>query len=595
MRGFVARRPFKVSLCHTGTIHLQTFVPSPGFKPIPYGTTVNITNRCSRWVRITKKRDCPTSDQFPCGILRHQNLQKILEDVANYVPSPMTVQKETKTKKLRRVVLYVKYLLLKEKELNKTSAGNKQTSNKQGILMKRKTAFQKVPLKCKVKDPKAHIVFLTKSSEKNVPSEELASCNDAENQSKAGSFHAVSCSTVPTSAYMPNGGTEIELNGNFQLWTDQSVEHSDGITSKDKIGTVKDSCVVERLTSSLKQNEFLLKDSYFTDPKRSQCFSFAQNIENFATSLKENQSDYVPEELNLPCHFKKSTFSHCKKDVLNSLGTNDPQCKKPIDPQFLINEENFKFQSNISPTIGMEFTNYSGLQRKKPSTNAISFSQNSDNFSSEFFSSEESGPLTSSNEYILSDDDYSGFIEIPYQNQNLFSFVPETAHDEDKFGNNFISIQRSHDINSSPDIFVPNTSVDSVYNNAHNKYGKGNISTSERSNFSPCESAAVYKDPGPVDRLLNMHCNMNLYPPYLAQNFQGVWNQTVNSGNIAKPSNFTPRDENFIKGFYLPQQSNLNQPIQIKQEPLLPAEEPSYSFNNFDFSNNWFMDNFNPH
>ncbi|GFY36966.1 BHLH domain-containing protein [Trichonephila inaurata madagascariensis] len=518
--------------------------------------------------------------------LRHQNLQKILEDVANYVPSPMTVQKETKTKKLRRVVLYVKYLLLKEKELNKASAGNKQTSKKQGILMKRKTAFQKVPLKCK--DPKAHIVFLTKSSEKNVPFEKLASSYDAENQPKADSFHAVSCSTVPTNAYMPNGGTEIELNGNFQLWTDQSVEHSDRITSKDKIGTVKDSCVVERQTSSLNQNEFLFKDSYFTDPKRSQYFSFAQNIENFATSLKENQSDYVPEELNLPCQFKKSTFSLCKKDVLNSLGTNDPQ--------FLIDEENFKFQSNISPTISKEFSNYSGLQRKKPSTNQISFSQNSDNVSSEFFSSEESGPLTSSNEYILSDDDYSGFIEIPYQNQNLLSFVPETAHDEDNFENNFISIQRSHDINSSPDIFVPNTSVDSVYNNAHNKYGKGNnISTSERSNFSRCESAAVYKDLGPVDRLLNMHCNMNLYPPYLAQNFQGVWNQTVSSGNIAKSSNFTPRDENFMKHFYLPQQSNMNQPIQIKQEPLLPAEEPSYSFNNFDYSTNWFMDTFNPH
>ncbi|GFQ64237.1 BHLH domain-containing protein [Trichonephila clavata] len=529
--------------------------------------------------------------------LRHQNLQKILEDVANHVPKPMTVQKETKTKKLRRVVLYVKYLLLKEKELNKTSAGHKQTSKKQGILLKRKTAFQKVPLKCKVKDPKAHIVFLTKSSEKNVPSEGLASSNDAKNQPKADSFHAVSCSTVPTSAYMPNGSIEIGFNDNFQLWTDQSVEDSDTIVNKGESGTVKDNCVVERQTSSLNQNELLYKDSYFTDPKRNQCFSFEENTKNFATSLKENQSDYVPEKYDLPCQFKKSTFSYCKKDVLNSLGTNDPEYKKPIDLDFFIDEKNFKFQSNISPAIGKEFTNYSGLQRKKPSTNHLSFSQNSDNFSSEFFSSGESGPLTSSNEYILSDDEYNGFIEIPYQNQNLkLSFVPETAHDEDNFENNFVSIRRSHDINSSPDIFVPNTSVNFVYNNANNKHGKSNIiSNSERSNFSQCESATVYKDPEPVDRFLNMHCDMNLHPPYLAQNFQGVFNQTVNSEHIMKPSNFTPRDENFMKSFYLPQQSNLDQPIQIKQEPLLPAEEPSYSFNNFDYSNNWFMDNFNTH
>ncbi|GFV93949.1 hypothetical protein TNCV_3573021 [Trichonephila clavipes] len=34
----------RVSSCRTGTIHLKTSIPLPGFKPRPYGTVVSVTN-----------------------------------------------------------------------------------------------------------------------------------------------------------------------------------------------------------------------------------------------------------------------------------------------------------------------------------------------------------------------------------------------------------------------------------------------------------------------------------------------------------------------------------------------------------------------
>ncbi|GFU70238.1 hypothetical protein TNCV_903801 [Trichonephila clavipes] len=43
-RGFASRLLFRVPHCHEGTIHLQASMPSPGFKPRPYGTSVSVTN-----------------------------------------------------------------------------------------------------------------------------------------------------------------------------------------------------------------------------------------------------------------------------------------------------------------------------------------------------------------------------------------------------------------------------------------------------------------------------------------------------------------------------------------------------------------------
>ncbi|GFV42737.1 hypothetical protein TNCV_840921 [Trichonephila clavipes] len=44
MRGPVARRVFRASPRRKSIIHLQTSMPSSGFKPKPYGTVVNVTN-----------------------------------------------------------------------------------------------------------------------------------------------------------------------------------------------------------------------------------------------------------------------------------------------------------------------------------------------------------------------------------------------------------------------------------------------------------------------------------------------------------------------------------------------------------------------
>ncbi|GFW23038.1 hypothetical protein TNCV_3801391 [Trichonephila clavipes] len=43
MRGLVTQRLFRVLPCREGIIHLQTPMPSPGFEPRPYGTTVHCT------------------------------------------------------------------------------------------------------------------------------------------------------------------------------------------------------------------------------------------------------------------------------------------------------------------------------------------------------------------------------------------------------------------------------------------------------------------------------------------------------------------------------------------------------------------------
>ncbi|GFV32463.1 hypothetical protein TNCV_1677491 [Trichonephila clavipes] len=43
-RGLEARWLFRVPACRKDTIHLQTSVSSPEFKPRPYGTSVSVTN-----------------------------------------------------------------------------------------------------------------------------------------------------------------------------------------------------------------------------------------------------------------------------------------------------------------------------------------------------------------------------------------------------------------------------------------------------------------------------------------------------------------------------------------------------------------------
>ncbi|GFT23012.1 hypothetical protein TNCV_1857891 [Trichonephila clavipes] len=48
-RGLAARRVLRVPPCREAPIHLQTSMPSPGFKPRRYGTAVSVTNHCTGW------------------------------------------------------------------------------------------------------------------------------------------------------------------------------------------------------------------------------------------------------------------------------------------------------------------------------------------------------------------------------------------------------------------------------------------------------------------------------------------------------------------------------------------------------------------
>ncbi|GFW09059.1 hypothetical protein TNCV_3081511 [Trichonephila clavipes] len=48
--GLVARRLFRVSPYHKGTIHLQASISSPGFEP--YGIAVSVSNHSTGWVTV---------------------------------------------------------------------------------------------------------------------------------------------------------------------------------------------------------------------------------------------------------------------------------------------------------------------------------------------------------------------------------------------------------------------------------------------------------------------------------------------------------------------------------------------------------------
>ncbi|GFX21013.1 hypothetical protein TNCV_2044891 [Trichonephila clavipes] len=52
MRVFADRWLLREFPCHKSTTHLQTSLPSPGFKSRPYGSAVSVTNCYTEWVAI---------------------------------------------------------------------------------------------------------------------------------------------------------------------------------------------------------------------------------------------------------------------------------------------------------------------------------------------------------------------------------------------------------------------------------------------------------------------------------------------------------------------------------------------------------------
>ncbi|GFU54716.1 hypothetical protein TNCV_1037631 [Trichonephila clavipes] len=55
-RGLAAQRLFKAPSCHEGTIHVETYMSSPGFEPRPNGTAVSVANHYTGWAsfKITR-------------------------------------------------------------------------------------------------------------------------------------------------------------------------------------------------------------------------------------------------------------------------------------------------------------------------------------------------------------------------------------------------------------------------------------------------------------------------------------------------------------------------------------------------------------
>ncbi|GFY02989.1 hypothetical protein TNCV_979941 [Trichonephila clavipes] len=59
-RGLVARRLFRVPPCRESTIHLQTSMPSLGFKSRPYPTAVSVTNSYTGWMARVQLKNIET-------------------------------------------------------------------------------------------------------------------------------------------------------------------------------------------------------------------------------------------------------------------------------------------------------------------------------------------------------------------------------------------------------------------------------------------------------------------------------------------------------------------------------------------------------
>ncbi|GFS87283.1 myosin-I heavy chain [Trichonephila clavipes] len=78
-RGIAARRLFRVPPCRTGTIHVQTSLPSPGFEPRSYCTTVGVTNHYTNWAPANNNEQ---PNHFDRGVVVQQiRALQVLETV----------------------------------------------------------------------------------------------------------------------------------------------------------------------------------------------------------------------------------------------------------------------------------------------------------------------------------------------------------------------------------------------------------------------------------------------------------------------------------------------------------------------------------
>ncbi|GIY44906.1 uncharacterized protein CDAR_241211 [Caerostris darwini] len=575
--------------------------------------------------------------------LRHQNLQKILEDVANFIPRPKMLKKETKARKLRRVVLYMKYLLHIKTKLNKNQLNIKKTSKWQDIPVIKKLTISKVtPVQKPVKTKKAHIVFLSKSKKDHEVPQLMNQSSDSshlENKVKEttkNKVHSIidKASTSiktdylhkPTTqskkkceiyndklynldTYVPIVNIENQSDRNVCLWEGNNYNLYGISEYKNKICASEDDCTISKISKE-SQPKVRFEGNYLTD-NQNKSSAIQQYIQKFSEDLKIGQLSHSFESNKESYHNYDKEF-----DLPNLKCIQNNKNSTPFGN--LIHEEGHlcasqRSQSPKDQTFNRKQSDYIEIN-KNSFMEHLPSSQNSDNFS-EFQSSGESGPLTSSNEFILSDEELSNFTEGPYQNSNYNPIIYESNYDYPS-----TSQKVSCDAPNSPELFsnvldMQSKASDFSINSIFSKPSTENLPTSispfspERcmdfTAYCPGYSTSFYNDPyGNIIGGRVTGCNFYPYDInyYSHQNFSGYnrgdTSHILNAGNLTKYATCTSNQRNSLLDHFSPQEinsnhSNYNQDafrsylgVQIKQEePFLPPEEPSYSFNN------WCLDN----
>ncbi|KAF8795099.1 uncharacterized protein LOC129990488 [Argiope bruennichi] len=706
--------------------------------------------------------------------LRHQNLQKILENVANYVPKPTTTKKETKAKKLRRVVLYLKYLIHKKEELLKSKPkAIKKTTKCQDIAMKTNVIIPELSYVHKPKSKRAHIVFLTKSFDtlgNNHGDAETRTRQKSCNTEKEQEIHTAK-NTVnvlnesnPKNHLSPDNGLELFHEKPDKFAADRNDRYIPNIEMEkpsdyddfwkegySTISVINAKRNVEKAGSSdIIKNQVLNEgENCFIDGKESIIYELGRNetnleryIQEFSRDLEKiqgsasphkkmflsnnlesscadiyhnkNEANFNSSSKNLSpiekyssnnreksCSFSESetlknyhsgydvqmdknqciklplfsqssnnfssgktgTFTYLNNFEMpysfnNSVSQKNGQqyCAEKIDkhqhskfkmfaqrpynfsPDFFSSEESGTLTSLLSfESQKSDQPNYCGKEMETHQfSKHPSFSQSSDNFSSDIFSSGESGTLMSSNEYLLSENEHIGFKDIrhPCSNESPSeSLRPEYVIDEAKYDYSPTSPQRSCDTISSPDIFcdmkqdiprvISNFSVHNVLSKGSNISSPSLAANSERfleyniqePNYSiPLIHDVAYNY---VDsRFINyfgMNNNSQSLPLIGPPPFAQIGNcPTLNKKVISRYCNTVPNDENYIIDNYSCRNTNdcnfsmyVNEDVEnyldgpIKQEigeSFLPPEELSYSLNNLTNSDYcWLQKDLNIH
>ncbi|GBM21491.1 hypothetical protein AVEN_249919-1 [Araneus ventricosus] len=366
--------------------------------------------------------------------------------------------------------------------------------------------------------------------------------------------------------------------------------------------------------------------------------SFSQNSDDF--SFGDSGTFTTLNNFEMPHSFNKSEtlknddkcFDHMKlhqhsKYKILSQGSDDlsPNFFSSGESSTLTSLHNFE-KPHVSSCFARpknDHPNYCDDKvDKRQLSKHPSFSQSSDNFSSDIFSSGESGTLISSNENVLSENEHIGLADILHRSCNTSPdtlLKSESVMDEDSFDYSLTPPQRNCDIITSPDIFCDmkqdvrrvgsDFSVDNILSKSCVKNSPLFSPNSERyldynihePNYNvPFIHNSAFSNV--VDNRFINYFGMNNYsqnlPLHALPPFAQIGNYpTMNMGSAARYSNTVANDDICAMDTYCPNNApDFNHSmyanedmgnylrVPIKQEDaesFLPPEELSYSLNNF--------------